>query len=468
MAGYTHKTPTKIPPDKDELYDASPMLSVRVKQNTADLLKQQSIQNLTTIMNLIEQQISLEEDYEILNELERQKANILKIIKKKSGKESNFKTTENKTISELQIQVSKLEKSVDQKFNIILKSIENGQSTVNSWAQIAAQNAQNVQTEQKQQASKTASKETQKQPAKQTQKQTQEQKQKQELTSFQSRKLIVHVKAEIWENFNSYQLRNQINDAFFQKEGVTKSVVASVTRSKTGFSVILITMPDCNADFLLEKQQIWSEFFGQNLKSVEKSTYWHKIVVHGVSIQPFSTSDGLFLLKDEIETFNPGLKLTRNPSWLSSEENRQNKLHASIVFAVNDAEQAKNAVQKMLYIAGTQLTAEQYKSADIKTQCQKCQKFGHATRHCVNQNWCQICAKNHNTKLHRCQICNTTGVECPHAKLKCKNCGEDHRANSQICSFWEKQPVSPANSDITMKNSSNFAVIISNDSKKKC
>jgi len=33
--------------------------------------------------------------------------------------------------------------------------------------------------------------------SKQFQKQTQEQKQKQELTSFQSRKLIVHVKAEM-------------------------------------------------------------------------------------------------------------------------------------------------------------------------------------------------------------------------------------------------------------------------------
>ena len=189
----------------------------------------------------------------------------------------------------------------------------------------------------------------------------------------------------MWKSFNSYHLRNQINDAFFRKEGTTKPVVASVTRFKTDFSVILITMSDYKADFLIEKQQIWSEFFDQNLKSVEKSTYWHKIVVHEVSIQSFSTSDELFLLKEEIETFNPGLKLMRNPSWSSSEENRQNKLHASIVFAINDAEQARKAVQKMLYIAGSQLVAEQYKSADTKTQCQKCQKFGHATRHCVDQ-----------------------------------------------------------------------------------
>jgi len=83
----------------------------------------------------------------------------------------------------------------------------------------------------------------------------QEQKQKQELINYQSRKLIVHVKAEMWKNFNSYDLRNQINDAFLHKENITKSVIASVIRSKTGFSVILIAMPEYNADFLLEKQQ---------------------------------------------------------------------------------------------------------------------------------------------------------------------------------------------------------------------
>ena len=157
----------------------------------------------------------------------------------------------------------------------------------------------------------------------------------------------------------------------------------------------------------------------------------------------------------------------RNSDWLSSEKNRQKKLHESIVFAVNDAEQAKKAVQKMLYIADSQLAAEQYKSADVKTQCQKCQKFEHATRHCVNQNWCQICAKNHSIKLHRCYVCNTTDVECSHAKLKCRNCDEDHRANNQICSFWKKQPASSVKSDITMKNSSSFAVVIFNNAEKK-
>jgi len=58
-------------------------------------------------------------------------------------------------------------------------------------------------------------------------------------------------------------------------------------------------------------------------------------------------------------------------------------------------------------------------------------------------------------------------VKCSHAKLKCRNCDEDHRVNNQICSFWEKQSASSAKSDITMKNSSSFAVVIFNDAEKK-
>ena len=61
-------------------------------------------------------------------------------------------------------------------------------------------------------------------------------------------------------------------------------------------------------------------------------------------------NDGLFLFKEEIETFNPEIKLLKNPRWLSSEENKQNKRHASIAIIVENAEQAKTAIQNRLYI----------------------------------------------------------------------------------------------------------------------
>ena len=73
-------------------------------------------------------------------------------------------------------------------------------------------------------------------------------------------------------------------------------------------------MSTYNADFLLEKQQIWENIFSQNLKFIEKSTQWHKIVVHEVLIMSFSTSDDLSILKNEIEIFNSELKLLRDSS----------------------------------------------------------------------------------------------------------------------------------------------------------
>jgi hypothetical protein len=474
MANQNADTPTKIPPDKDEFYDTSPMQLSTVKMgktrpDRAELIKQRADTNLAAIINLVEVQISLESDREILTILENQRANLLEIFKKKSGKECNFKTIETKAFSELQGKFSSLEKSVDQKLNTILRSIESNQSTVSSWAQIAAQNSQKEQKQQQETAAAKVQKQIPEKTQEQAQKQTQKQVQNQDHDSYLARRLILHVKSEMWKDFNSYNLRNQINDIFEQKMNVKNPVIASVTKSKTGLSIVLTTMPEFSADFLLKNQQIWKNLFSHNLKLVEKSTKWYKIVVHGVPVRPFSTSDGLTVLRNEIETFNPYLKLLRDPNWLSSEENRQAKRHASIVFAVDNEEQAKKAIKNQLYIAGLQLVAESYKQANEKTQCQKCQKLGHSTRSCLGQEYCQICAEKHHTRQHKCLICQTIEVECPHSKLKCRNCGENHKANSQVCSIWNKlsaqESVSPAKSDVTMQNSSDFSVVISNARK---
>jgi hypothetical protein len=163
------------------------------------------------------------------------------------------------------------------------------------------------------------------------------------------------------------------------------------------------------------------------------------VVIHGVPIGPFSMDDGLSLLKEEIETFNPDLKLLKNPVWLSSQENRQIKRHASILIAVENAEQAQLAIEKRLCVAGNWLIAQKYKGSTVQTQCQNCQKFGHSTRACVSKSVCQICAGWHNTKQHRCNICNTQSQLCPHSILKCSNCGEDHTADSSLCEFKIKK-----------------------------
>ena len=82
------------------MYDANPKI-LQKTQKSVNLLQQRANANLIAIVNLVEIQISLEEDHEILAILKNQKSNLLEILKKKSGKQSNFKTMENKAFSEL-------------------------------------------------------------------------------------------------------------------------------------------------------------------------------------------------------------------------------------------------------------------------------------------------------------------------------------------------------------------------------
>jgi len=63
-------------------------------------------------------------------------------------------------------------------------------------------------------------------------------------------------------------------------------------------------------------------------------------------------NEDLSLLKDEIETFNPDLKLLKNPIWLSSQKNKQINRHATILIAVENAKQAQTAIENRLCIAG--------------------------------------------------------------------------------------------------------------------
>ena len=86
-----------------------------------------------------------------------------------------------------------------------------------------------------------------------TQKSQQRQKQ---VIEYKEKRLVIQTTQEEVAKLNSYHLQNQINDRFFQKEDLTKSVVATVTKSFTGYFIILTTMPGYSADFLIQKKAV--------------------------------------------------------------------------------------------------------------------------------------------------------------------------------------------------------------------
>ena len=77
-------------------------------------------------------------------------------------------------------------------------------------------------------------------------------------------------------------------------------------------------IPEFSADFLFQKKAVWEDIFSNIAQKIEKDSYWSKIVIYRVLIRSFSMDNGLSILKEEIETYNPDLKLLKNSIWLSS------------------------------------------------------------------------------------------------------------------------------------------------------
>jgi len=70
-------------------------------------------------------------------------------------------------------------------------------------------------------------------------------------------------------------------------------------------------MPNFSAKYLVEKKEVWKNIIPHQKVYTDKK--WAKIIIHTVLIRPFSTDDSLYLLKQKIKTFNPGMKLMKTP-----------------------------------------------------------------------------------------------------------------------------------------------------------
>ena len=84
-----------------------------------------------------------------------------------------------------------------------------------------------------------------------------------------------------------------------------------ITKSQSNQSIVITTMPNFSVKYLVEKTEVWKNIIPhQKIYTDEK---WVKIVIHTVPIRLFNTDDNLYLLKQEIKTFNPGIKLIKTP-----------------------------------------------------------------------------------------------------------------------------------------------------------
>ena len=140
--------------------------------------------------------------------------------------------------------------------------------------------------------------------------------------SYKERRLILlNSQNTVLSAAESMRLRDKINKDF-QKElklATTELVLAAIVKSYKQQNIVLMTMSNYNADFLIQHKNIWQESF--KFEDFLQDKTWYKIVAHGVPTEIFNFSKGLDLLKEEIKIFNGIEPVAVN--WLSSIQNRE-------------------------------------------------------------------------------------------------------------------------------------------------
>src|SRR6266536_2876113 len=248
----------------------------------------ESIANIIAILKIINAEMQYEQDQETFTVLIQQKEIFEKILNQKQTEEKNsLRTVENEIIFQLQNQVKNLKKSIKNKFNLILKTIEfKNQTQAQAQSQIQSQfqtenlssNLSQIQSQnQSQNQTKTyaqiAAVNVEQNNLQQTKQQQKQQEKEQEKEKYREKRLIIQIDKETAEGFDSYILRNKINDKFFTEANINQSVIVTVIKSFTSQSIILTTMPDFSADFLLQKKIVWKDIFSNVAQKIEKDKH---------------------------------------------------------------------------------------------------------------------------------------------------------------------------------------------------
>src|SRR5204862_1708961 len=99
-----------------------------------------SIANIIAILKIINAEMQYEQDQKTFTVLIQQKEIFEKILNQKQTEEKNsLRTVENEIISQLQNQIKNLEKSMKNKFNLIIKTIESNQTQTQAQSQAKTQ-----------------------------------------------------------------------------------------------------------------------------------------------------------------------------------------------------------------------------------------------------------------------------------------------------------------------------------------
>jgi hypothetical protein len=244
------------------------------------------------------------------------------------------------------------------------------------------------------------------------------------------------------EDFSPIRVRDAANHALTKAKAPANLKVSSANLNHRG-NIILLAKDDCKAEDILRHKDVVEEAIKKAdpaAKRIQSGEHWTKIIVHSVDTTYFpDTPTGMEKLKAELETYNSIGELACRPRYLSRPERRQGKANTSVVISLENRHQgaANHILRRGIMAMGVHHKTEKFYSARPWDQCPKCQGFGHQWQRCQARIACRICAQNHETRYHECNMCATKGKTCPYSKLVCANCGGAHVASDPKCEAKE-------------------------------
>jgi hypothetical protein len=129
----------------------------------------------------------------------------------------------------------------------------------------------------------------------------------------------------------------------------------STTKSGTGNLIVQLSGREAR-NFAYQSIEALRKAIGFRKVLDDDSCY--KVVIHGVSTEDFDVENGLAAVREELETYNLGLKLISDPIWLTNQIKRREVQGASVLVSFQTEEEAKRAIRHRLFIGGVSLRAE--------------------------------------------------------------------------------------------------------------
>ena len=169
---------------------------------------------------------------------------------------------------------------------------------------------------------------------------------------------------------------------------------------------------------------------------VEILEHWHRLKIHGMSLDRYLGLGNMELLKREVESLT-GISLKTILRWLINEnrlreqQENNNKRGSAIIITVSNEMEAKRLLASGLRFGGAIKKVEKYWEAGPGSVCMKCCGIGHERQgSCENRpEKCIICARAHPAGEHQCGVdgCKIgKGKLCIHVKAQCANCQGNH------------------------------------------